>query len=82
MRRREFIAGFGSAAAWPLVARAQQAALPVIGYLSGNAESAIRSLTAAFREGLAEQGYVEGQKVEILYRWTDGRNDRLSPNCS
>jgi putative tryptophan/tyrosine transport system substrate-binding protein len=66
MKRREFIPGLGSAAVGSLAARAQQAALPVIGYLSGNAESAIRSLTAAFREGLAEQGYVEGQKVEIV----------------
>jgi putative tryptophan/tyrosine transport system substrate-binding protein len=70
MNRRELIAGLGSAAAWPLTARAQQQALPVIGYLSslpteGNQKSAV----AAFRRGLGEQGYAEGQNVEILERY-------------
>jgi putative ABC transport system substrate-binding protein len=77
MRRREFIAGLGSAAAWPLVAQAQQRAIPVIGYLNAGTDEAIRSLTAAFRRGLGEFGYVEGQNVELLYRWGDARYDRL-----
>ena len=77
MRRREFIAGLGSAAAWPAVARAQQRALPVIGYLDAGSESARAPFTAAFRQGLGEQGYVEGQNVEILYRWAESQYDRL-----
>jgi putative ABC transport system substrate-binding protein len=77
MRRREFIAGIGGAAAWPLAARAQQTAVPVIGYL-GNAPLQINShLLAAFRLGLKEVGYVEGQNLTIEYRWYEGRNERL-----
>jgi ABC-type uncharacterized transport system substrate-binding protein len=76
VRRREFIAGF-CAAAWPIVARAQQPAMPVIGYLNAGTESAIRGVTAAFLRGLSEQGYVEGRNVEILYRWADARYDRM-----
>src|SRR6516162_2448765 len=77
MRRRQFIAGLGSAAAWPAVGRAQQPALPVIGYLRGGNEDGIPRLAAAFGRGLSEQGYVEGRKVEILDRWSGTRNDRL-----
>src|ERR1700724_2066243 len=77
MRRRQFITGLGGAAAWPLAARAQQPAMPAIGYLSSNAESAVRPYTAAFRRGLGEQGYVEGRNVEIVYRWTETRYERL-----
>jgi putative ABC transport system substrate-binding protein len=78
MRRREFIAGLGgAAAAWPLAVGAQQPALPVIGYLSGGTESGDQSFTDAFRQGLNEQGYVERRNVEILYRWAEMRNDRL-----
>jgi hypothetical protein len=67
MRRREFIAGLGSAAAWPLVARAQQPAIPVIGLLSGvSFESSVDRL-AAFREGLMETGFVEGRNVPAIY---------------
>ena len=65
MRRREFIAGLGGAAAWPVVARAQQPALPVIGYLSTLTQEADRRTLAAYRRGLDEQGYVEGRNVEI-----------------
>jgi putative tryptophan/tyrosine transport system substrate-binding protein len=79
MRRREFIAGIGSAAAAaPLAARAQQRPVPVIGYLTDAAESATSSYIAAFRQGLREQNYVEGRNVEILYRFADAHNDRLS----
>ncbi len=80
MRRRDFIAAIGSAGvAWPVVARAQKLAVPVIGYLNPGAEtdSTIKRFTAAFRQGLGEQGYIEGRNVEILYRWAEGRYDRL-----
>jgi len=77
LRRREFIAGLGGAAAWPLSARAQQRAMPVIGYLSAAGESAQRPRSAAFRQGLGEQGFVEGRNVEILYLYADTRYDRL-----
>ena len=78
MRRREFIAGLGGAAAWSRATRAQQAAMPVIGYLSGRPPVSPGNLArTAFHRGLSELGYVEGRNVEILYRWAEFRYDRL-----
>jgi putative tryptophan/tyrosine transport system substrate-binding protein len=77
MKRREFVSGLVATAAFPMAARAQQAALPVIGFLSGGSELGSRMLTAAFRRGLGEFGYVEGRNVEISYRWAETRYDRL-----
>jgi putative ABC transport system substrate-binding protein len=78
MRRRDFIAGLSSVVAWPLAARAQQAALPVIGFLSAqSAEIDYKDVTVPFLQGLKETGYVEGQNVAIEYRWAENQLDRL-----
>jgi putative ABC transport system substrate-binding protein len=77
MRRREFIAGFGSAAAWPVVARAQQAAV-VIAYLSiESADDEYKNFIVPFLQGLKETGYVEGQNVAVEYRSVENQYDRL-----
>jgi putative ABC transport system substrate-binding protein len=77
MRRREFITLVGSAATWPLAARAQQATVPVIGFLSSRSPEDSKHLIPAFADGLAEGGYVEGQNLAIEFRWARGRYDLL-----
>jgi putative ABC transport system substrate-binding protein len=76
MRRREFLGAMGGAAAWPLAAQAQQA-LPVIGFLHSTSPEANRHLVAAFRAGMGEGGFIDGQNVAIEYRWGQGQYDRL-----
>jgi putative tryptophan/tyrosine transport system substrate-binding protein len=77
MKRREFIAGLGSAAAGPLAARAQQPALPIVAFLSSGSADGSAERVTEFRKGLGETGYVEGQNMTVEYHWLEGRYDRL-----
>jgi ABC-type uncharacterized transport system substrate-binding protein len=77
VRRRDFIKVIGSAAAWPLAVRAQQSAMPVIGFINPASARDFTRLVAAFLKGLGESGFVEGNNVAIEYRWAEGQNDRL-----
>jgi putative tryptophan/tyrosine transport system substrate-binding protein len=78
MRRREFIVGLGSAAAWPVVARAQQPALPIVGFLiPQSADEVYKNMTVPFLQGLKEAGYVEDQSVHVEYRYAENKFDRL-----
>src|SRR5258707_15177277 len=77
MRRRDFLGVLGGTAGWPLTARAQQPAIPVIGFLHSQSPDGYTAVLAGFRQSLKEAGYVEGQNVAIKYRWAEGRFARL-----
>jgi putative ABC transport system substrate-binding protein len=80
MRRREFIALVGGAAAgWPLAARAQRTALPVIGFLGSSLPDEYTIRLRAFRQGLKDEGFIEGQNIIVEYRWAEDQNSRLPP---
>ena len=77
IRRRQFITLIGGAAVWPLVARAQQPKLPVVGFLRDSTAAGSEFMVSGLRKGLAEAGFVEGRNLTIEYAWTDGRSERL-----
>jgi putative ABC transport system substrate-binding protein len=76
-RRREFITLLGGATTWPLAARAQQAPMPVVGFLDARSQDAVRERLRAFRQGLKDNGYTEGENVTITYRFAENQIDRL-----
>src|SRR5262245_41067022 len=82
MRRREFITLLGGATVWPLAGRAQQSAMPVVGFLDSRSSDGMASRLASFRQGLTEVGLVEGENVTIIYRWAENRVDRLPEMAS
>jgi hypothetical protein len=82
VKRREFMAALRGAAAWPFAARAQQAGLPVIGFIDPLSLETTREKVAAFHRGLAEAGYVEGRNVAIEYRWAEGQNGAIATCAS
>ena len=77
MRRRDFVKVVGFGALWPLVARAQQASMPVIGFLSSRSPDESKRVLAAFHQGLSEAGYVEGMNIAVEYRWAFGEYEKL-----
>jgi putative ABC transport system substrate-binding protein len=77
MNRRQMIAALGGAAAWPIAASAQQAGMPVVGFLCSESPEAAAIRVHAFHRGLNEAGYVEGRNIVVEYRWAEGQNDRL-----
>jgi ABC-type uncharacterized transport system substrate-binding protein len=77
MKRRTFIMLLGGVAAWPIAARAQQPAMPVVGFLSSRSPAESTAVIAAFRQALHETGFVEGQNLAIAFRWAEGRYERL-----
>src|SRR5262245_30624460 len=77
MKRREFITLLGGVAAWPLAARAQQSGMSLVGFLSSRSPGESAGIVAAFRQGLRETGFVEGQNLAIAFRWAEGRYDKL-----
>src|SRR5262249_58681625 len=78
MNRRDFTIASSLVAVWPLAARAQQAAIPVVGFLSSASLATMQEYIVAFKRGLADGGFTEGRNVAIEYRWAEGHNDRLS----
>ena len=77
LRRREFIAALGGAAAWPLTAWAQRQAMPLVAFINSGSAGGYQHVVVAFRQGLKETGYIEGQNVTVEYRWAEGQYDRV-----